>query len=291
MIKHSLTYSDRSTNEITQIMPSVDPQGKAILILPGMGIRYSYYVKFATSLAGQGYEVFLTDYRGVGASNIRASKEIDFNFDQFVSDGLETIEHIVNLTNSDSLVILGHSLGGQLGCLLAARSEHVDGLILIASCLIYYKGFGFPERYTFRLAAHIFPLITRVMGYFPGHVLGFGGKVSKGIIKDWARNILTGEYESSSGVPYDKLIKTINTPTYVLSFENDRYSTEQAVANLCDKFENPNCITTERILKDKEGVIHDHYSWARQPKGVIPFVKSWLVNRLETSKHINRNYS
>lgn len=282
MIKYSYTFPDGATGELALIGPNIASQNSTILILPGMGIRYTYYIKFAKSLALIGYEVFLTDYRGVGTSSVRASRSIDFHFDQYVDDGLYIIETVDSYRQSSELIILGHSMGGQLGCLLAARSKQISGLILIASCLIYYKGFPYPERFSFRLAAYIFPLITKVIGYFPGDRLGFGGKVPKGIIRDWAHNILTGEYASNSNFQYNQEVSALSLPIFILSFEGDRYSSEKAIDNLTNKISNQTHITTTRIKEDREGMKHDHYSWARHPQGIVPYVDEWLNNTIIT---------
>ena len=165
------------------------------LFMPALGVRASYYPPFVEALQKEGINVVLMDYRGKGTSSLRASRKVDFGYEVLIQDMAKIVDRIHEMFPGTKLVVGGHSLGGQVGCLLAARyPEKVAGILKITSCLVYHKGWSGWGNVQVRIAGTIFPLIAGLVGYFPGEKVGFGGREGKTLMKDWGRNALTGRY-------------------------------------------------------------------------------------------------
>jgi predicted alpha/beta hydrolase len=115
-------------------------------------------------------------------------------------------------------------------------------------------------------------LIARVLGYFPGKKIGFGGTEAKGVICDWAHTGRTGRYEpAGSPVDYEGLLGALELPVLSISFEVDLLAPERAVANLYAKMKR--CRVTHLHLRDTG---QGHLQWVRNPKLVIDRIKQWL---------------
>jgi len=61
------------------------------------------------------------DQRGAGKSNHRGFGEETMTFDQFIKDGYELIQYLLNRFGREKIFLLGHSWGSQLGIELVHR--------------------------------------------------------------------------------------------------------------------------------------------------------------------------
>ena len=183
-----VVFSDSTNLKVTQFFANNKPD--AILIcFPAMGVTASYYKNLAKNFCLEGFKVITSDQRGNGKSSIRASKKINFGYNEIISIDIPELVTKVKEQNPDKKIyLLGHSLGGQLAVLAMSIDKNLaDGIILIASCSGFYKGWNFPSNIKNYLASRLIVLITKLTGYFPGHKLGFAGREAKNIMFDWAQ--------------------------------------------------------------------------------------------------------
>ena len=117
--------------------------------------------------------------------------------------------------------LLGHSLGGQLSCLYLSRYQtKVKGLILICCCSVYYKGWKGFMRYGTLLFTQFFGLVARLLGYFPGKKLGFGGLEAKTVMIDWSGQARSGYYRlKDSDIDYEAALAQLKVPSLVVTLE------------------------------------------------------------------------
>jgi len=88
-------------------------------------------------LAAEGYNVFIFDYRGYGASGGKATLE------GLVKDGAAALDHALKLPGAspDKIIVLGQSLGGAVAVAALAGSKTVKPAALILEGTFYsYKG-------------------------------------------------------------------------------------------------------------------------------------------------------
>lgn len=128
METRKIQYRDRTTNLIT-IFQSKENNCITLICLPAMGVRASYYELFATSLCKKGFNVITADYRGHGNSSVRASRNINYGYEEIIGDVKELVEHTDIWFPNSKKIIIGHSLGGQIGSLFESRYSKVSGLM------------------------------------------------------------------------------------------------------------------------------------------------------------------
>ncbi|MBK8940884.1 MAG: alpha/beta fold hydrolase [Polyangiaceae bacterium] len=173
---------------------SCDAPRASILVLPALGIRASYYQTLAASLAARRLSVTTADLRGHGEHSVRVARGVSFGYAALVDDVLAVARQLKDKQPSP-LFLLGHSLGGQLGLLASgAAPELFAGVVLVASGTPYHRGYPPRDARRIRLLARLIPLLTGVVGYYPGERVGFGGRESAGLMRDWARLALEGRF-------------------------------------------------------------------------------------------------
>jgi len=268
---------DGTTTVVHQFNP--DKEAKTVcIIFPAMGVLASYYQPTAEEMAKQGFIAITADLRGNGFSSIRPSRKVNFSYKDLLDQEYTSIVKAIKAKHpGKKLFLFGHSLGGQLSCLFASRNtEAIDGIILSASCSVYYKGWPGLSAYRILLSTQLIYVIAWVMGYFPGKKVGFGGLEAKRQMADWSRQARTGDYVlRNDPVDYEKELKTVAVPVLAISYESDTYAPFEAVEILINKM---SAAKKEHIhLKDaderNEGF--SHFNWVKKPKNVVTIISDW----------------
>jgi len=242
---------------------------KVLLFFPAMGIEARYYRVWAQSLADSGVLCCIADLRGHGSSNVRARRGIDFGYHSLIEQDYQSaINAVLKYAATESLFLGGHSLGGQLSCLYAATRQEqqrwLSGLLLIGSCTISHKGWSGYKGFAMRLVPHLFSLIVKMLGFFPGYKLNFAGKEARQQILDWAQSGIMGMYKPAGYKnTLEPLMKKIQVPLIALSFEYDHYAPKAAVENLLSKMSGCQIIRTHLTADQFPCEILDHFKWAR----------------------------
>src|SRR5688572_20914098 len=114
------------------------PQDITILIAPATGVTQEYYGEFGEWLASLGFNVYTFDYRGIGRSRPSQLRDVLADMKDWSKDLDALIGHIGRIHPRSYVVILGHSVGGQL-IGMSQLSRHVDALIMIGAQTPYWK--------------------------------------------------------------------------------------------------------------------------------------------------------
>ncbi|MEM7655568.1 MAG: alpha/beta fold hydrolase [Bacteroidota bacterium] len=273
----SHTYRDGMTNEWSLWETKV-ADAPILMIFPALGVRASYYDGLANAFHQAGWHVCSADYRGMGKSSVRASRKQDFGYDTLVQDTLEALNTLKSSFPASPLYLLGHSLGGQIGSILAAREpELMSGLILAASCLVDPNGWPKGQQFRTRLAVHVFPPLAKLIGYFPGKQVGFGGREAKTLMRDWGHSGRTGRYELAHSDQQDEArLAQLKLKTLALTFEGDDFCPAQASQHLYGKFHPDSAITHRHLTSremDPKGL--NHFKWTRFPEVIVQEVNQW----------------
>ncbi len=283
MIEKEITYLDNTKNKVS-VFSSKNENRVTIICLPAMGVRATFYKNFAKELNSKGYNVITADWRGQGKSSIRASRKTNFGYKEFISDIKQLIEYSEIWFSNSKKLIVGHSLGGQVGSLFTSQfTEDIDGLILIASCSVYYKGWNKRTSLKLFFAGKVFYPLSRIFGYFPGNIIGFGGKEAQFVMKDWCFNTINGKYQiTNSNFDYEKSLSELCKNVLTISIENDYLASKDAVENLYRKFNYKSNI--EHLhLTEKETKIKplNHFSWAKEPTCFSEIIEKWINGNVE----------
>jgi predicted alpha/beta hydrolase len=245
-----------------------------------MGVRAIYYKSFANALRLEGFNVVLMDWRGYGSSTIRANRKTDFGYEQLINDVHDLILEVKAAFPNNQIIIAGHSLGGQIGTLLACRySQHLTALVLITTCKVHFKGWSGMAKIKALLAGIAFYPLSLLVGYFPGKTIGFGGREARSVMKDWCANALTGNYRlSASGFNYDKALSQLKLPVLALSFENDILASKPSVVNFLNKLGSAPVTHLHLSAKDLEVHTLNHFSWVKKPYHMARLISNWIAS-------------
>ncbi len=273
---------DGSRMEV-QAWPAANPAGPPILIMPAMGVPGGYYRPLAEVLSDRGHPVVVGEQRGHGRSGLRPGHGVDFGFhDLLAEDWPALVEATAGRFPGPRPVLLGHSLGGQLGLLYAGRHRQAfSAVVLAAACSVHYRSYPGAGGVAIRGYALFGPPLARVLGHFPGRWLGFAGREARGMIRDWGEEVLTGRYRLA-GSPHDDeaALARIDLPVLAISLDTDRLAPRAAVDRLAAKLPAARVERVHWRAAELGDPAFNHFTWARRPAVFAERVADWLSRTL-----------
>lgn len=250
--------------------PPPDPAAPIVLCWPAMGVPAGFYRPFAVALRDAGLAVVVADLRGTGASQPRPSRACRYGYDELAADVSAVIAHLEPDRGGRPIVLLGHSLGGQACLLHLARTAEpaVAGLALVAVGLPYWRVYRRRKLavLAFTQAIHATSTLLRV---WPGW--GFGGRQSRGVIRDWAYTARTGEFPPIAGLDMETAVARVRTPVLAVSLERDQYTPAPTVDHLVGK------LAAAPVRREHYDGTADHFQWARSPEPVAGRVAKFVA--------------
>lgn len=274
----TFSYSDGTTNQLSLYL-SEDKEAPLIIISPAMGVRASYYEKMAANFAAEGLNACTVDYRGTGTSSVRASRKVDFGYETLVQDLGEVSNVLRKEFPQNKRILLGHSLGGQIGALYMSRfTQDFDALVLIAACMVYYKGWEDKGMTRIKWVGKLFPILASIFGYFPGNKIGFGGREAKTVMRDWGINALKGIYQpTGSPFDYEQALSEFSAPVLAMSLEGDTFAPQKAVTGLLKKLGQAPGKKHLHISPQEAGIKSlNHFNWVKESDFFVKTVKDWI---------------
>jgi len=256
------------TDLAVRAYPGDDDSKPVIVVWPALGVPMRFYEPFATQLREHGFGVVLADYRG-GIS--RAAR---FGYHDFATvDFPAVVARVRESLPGRPVLLLGHSLGGQIGLAYASRHpDGVDGVVLVAASTPHYR--AYPPRLAARtlLATQLVGAGAALIGYWPGDRLKFGGRQSKVLLADWARLSRTGRFRfTGRHADYDSAIAELELPVLAISVEGDTYAPVSAVDALVGKLASAD-VTRWHHQPDQR---LDHFRWVKASELIARRVSDW----------------
>jgi predicted alpha/beta hydrolase len=254
---------DEGTRSTLTVWPAAEPAAPVVLVVPAMGMPATYYHRFGEALAAAGLSCALMELRGHEAEGGRVpGRDYDFGYVDMVDDVADAVDAAGKVLLDAPVVLLGHSMGGQVGLMYAAlHPGRVAGIVLVASSTPHWRTWS-PWILPLSQA---FAATGAVLGHFPGQRVRFAGRESRGLIRDWAHLARTGCF-----VAGESGLAEVALPLLGISVEGDWLGPERAVDALVAKV--PGATVTREHL-DIEGI--DHFKWARRPEVVVPLIREW----------------
>lgn len=203
-----------------------------MLIAGAMAVRQDFYAPIARFFAANGIHVLTFDYRGMGASRPATLR----GFEASVTDWAQKDMNAM-LTEARKpaphlpLVLLGHSLGGQILGIVPDNAQ-VAAAIHVTAGSGYYR---FNEAMWWRVRLLWFvmmPLFTRLFGYFPGKKLRMVGDLPRGVAVQWRRWCLHPEYLLAEGDESRSAFLRVTAPICAYSFADDEMINRRAAESL-----------------------------------------------------------
>jgi predicted alpha/beta hydrolase len=209
--------------------------GRAALLSCGGGVPALRYARFARYLAAEGVPVLTYDYRGIGMSRVGSLRGFNATGEDWSElDSGGAIEYLRDRFPIADLVGMAHSIGTLLlgGAPNATSLSRFVFISAHTACLGDYL-----PRYQIPMALfwHVcMPIITSLVGFFPGRALGIGEDIPKGVALQWgARRTARKSSNASPRLAqiFDRAA-TLKGPVLVLGTTDDAYATPAATSRL-----------------------------------------------------------
>lgn len=237
------------------------------LVSPAMAVGSNFYRPIAEAFQTKGWDVKLLPRRGFELGDARASKDNDWSY----GDELETMAEAVRAARAENplrpVVVVGHSLGGQLGAGLQLGEDPADGLVVIGTSLPHYGHFGIRSIGLYAMAHSIRP-ITAIRGFVPKPLFGAPG--AKTLMREWADMI------THARMPFD-VPHRVTRPTLAIRLERDTYSVTEASKHFEEVMFEPEALTvwTYRRRETPEGGTTHHVHCMRKPERMVDEIVDW----------------
>lgn len=251
-----------------------------LLWIPALGVPARHYEGFAAALARKGITVARHEWRGIGSSSLRASRERDWGYRALLDDLANSHAAAVAAIPGLRWLVGGHSLGSQFAAMLfALHRDAFDGLVVVAGGTPYWKNFGGPRGIGLLAVFSVAPRIARWRGYFPGRRLRFGGNEAHGVMRDWAQTGRSGRYALSDvNLDIEAALARRLGPVLGVWMDEDWFTPRGSFDHLLDKLA---LATTTRVVlsrQDFNGNPADHFGWIKRSDPVVHAIVEWTAS-------------
>jgi predicted alpha/beta hydrolase len=176
----------------------------------------------------RGYNVYLLDPRGHGESGPRASRSVNWSYDDIVQRDLPaTIRAVAARHPEQPLVLLGHSLCGHGGAATLGLDQRlpVDALVMLTSN-IWLPQLE-PSRahwWSKRALLASWSRVTRLRGFFPAKMLRLGSNDEpRSYVAQFNAWAQTGRWCDETGqIDYLAAMEQVRQPVLSVSARGDR---------------------------------------------------------------------
>ena len=256
--------------------------GSIALLLPALGVSSRYYERFACRLATGGLTTVTVDLRGQGESLPVPRRGDEHGYMDIVETDLpRIIAEVANQFPGQPIWLVGHSLGGQLALVFGGlNAKIIAGIAVIATGSAWNGGFTGKRRVRNLFLSQLVALISLSTGLWRGDVLGFGGRQSSVLMRDWARQVKTGQYTAhGSKVDYEYGLAQVVTPVLLVDVEGDTLAPPGCVDHLVSKI--PRATVERWNYTRVMAASHrlTHFSWARHSPGLAEHVAAWVLSK------------
>jgi len=151
----------------------VEINKKNILFLPALGVVAKFYRPLALALSYKGYNVVLFEQRGYGRSSLRASRSIDYGFQEWLNEDIPASIEWIKQNLGKDIILMGHSLGGHLAsCYVGLHPKQISRIILCATGTPWRGAFQGMMKIKIIMLSLLVPLMVHFWGYYNGKRLG-----------------------------------------------------------------------------------------------------------------------
>ncbi len=276
MQEHFATAADGVVVPLT-FFPAERPHARA-LVMPALGIQARLYVPLAQALAAGGCSVALLEQRGHGRSALRARRGSAWGMREFLDFDLPAaLDWLDHHAPDLPLVLGGHSLGGHLATLYAGRRpSRLAGVFHIATGAPYHNDFPARQRWLIRLLCVLISVFRPFPGYFPGDRVGFGGRETLQLMRDWRQWALGGRFDFGADRSLQDAVAAFRSPVLSVSLDEDSYCSPAAVDRALAPFSGAD-VSRLTLGAEEQGEHLGHFRWARRPAGVARVVGDWIA--------------
>jgi predicted alpha/beta hydrolase len=247
---------------------------RVIVLLAAMGTPAKYYDRFVHGLVVLGHPVVRVRWRD-------EDRDFPINHPEYGYADLAEVDApaAIRWTREEfgqDPIVVGHSLGGQIASISAASSGPLAGIAVIASGTNYWRGSGLRWSLGVGAVSVIAPTIVRIFGYWPGGRLGFGGRQTATVIRDWARLGRTGRFSPDHAkTDLEGSLKKYSGPLFSLTIAGDEYVGRGATDQLLNKLTGADI--ERKRWSPEERAHRGHFGWTRAEREPAEIVHEWAT--------------
>src|SRR5687768_1233123 len=197
-----------------------------VLISSAMAVSSRFYAPLVDAFAEHGWDAVALPRRGFERGLPVAARDVDWSYDDEISDIADVVAKARAEDPTRSVIVLGHSLGAQLGAGHQLHRDPADGFVCVAASVPHAKYFPHAGIPLMTLGTLI-PIVTAVRGFVPSPVFGAPG--ARTMMREWARLVRTGK-------PPFSVPDRITTPTLSIRLEGDTYAVQASNARYTELF-------------------------------------------------------
>lgn len=251
-----------------------------IFVLPALGVAPGYYAPLADALRlAMQAEVSVLPQRAPQTWAQKLFGSVHYGYPEMVQDICAAVTQARAEQPGRAVLLLGHSLGGHGALLAATRLDSlVSGIALVACGTPYWGAWPEDGRPRLRKLIGYVDILSRLLPWYPGHWVGFGGDQPRRLMRHWCALATTGILANVPGFRQDaQRFAHLRLPVLSVNVQGDDLAPSGATEHLLAQF--PNLERERQTLDDERtrGVAPSkrHFAWIRQPGETVRLIQDW----------------
>jgi predicted alpha/beta hydrolase len=278
-VKINIYAADGTALALWHLKPSAIALGKHLIIYHGTFSNKDSCLPLAHYFAGQGYDCYILEWRGHGASESPKNK---FDIETVaLQDYPVVFDYLFHKRGIQKLSTLSHSGGGL--CLAMCLIKYPEYLDKISSSVLFAcQGFGAITSTKSFLKILMGKWAAKLVGFIPGPLNGLGPhNETYHFMRPWFQWNLKRRFIGADDFDYGKRLPQINYPILSLAGTGDHFiAPEQGCHEFLEAFQNPDnrlqlCGISEGFSED-----YDHarvFLSSTAAQEIWPLAQDWIA--------------